>query len=193
MSNKDTDTDSLKYILEELDPAEIIEFERKMAENPDLHIEVESIRRMKSKLSHLPDLSPPRELTESILTMAANKSEGSNHIKGRFFLSAAVLILGLTTGSLLIQNPFDNSSGINSQASANFSSVVGQSNTEQTTSELKPWVDRQNILHLQGFENSSNASVVFELNNSFDKLKPVGRLPSQQTFNRSLQLTGSNR
>jgi len=52
------DTNSIKYILEEMDPAEEIEFERRMSSNPDLRIEVESIRRMKGKLNSLPELSP---------------------------------------------------------------------------------------------------------------------------------------
>ena len=188
------DTKSIKYILEEMDPAERIEFERYITQNPDLQIEVESIRRMKSKLNTLPDISPPAHLTDSILSMAAAESKKKHGIRKRYFLSAAVVILGLTTGSLMIQNIFEGERNT-SQSSASMS-AVGNSAAEQVqplASELKPWVDRQNVLRLSGFETGSNSDFVNDAGNSFEKLKPIGRFPNQQPFNRSLQLTGSNR
>lgn len=187
------DTNSIKYILEEMDPAEIVEFERNMASNPDLRIEVESIRRMKNKLEALPDLSPPPHLTHSLLSMAADESKKKHGGRSRYFLSAAVVILGLTTGSLMIQNSFENDEN-SSQASTSLPSLGNSAQQEQSfTSGLKPWVDRQNVLHLNGFETGANSSFMNEVGNSFEKLKPVGRFPNQQPLHRSLQLTGSNR
>lgn len=188
------DTKSIKYILEEMDPAEMVEFERNLTHNPDLRIEVESIRRMKKKLNDLPDLSPPSSLTDSILSLAAVESNKKHKLRSRYILSAAVVILGLTTGSFMIHNVFIEEGNV-SHSSASISNM-GNISAEQElpmASELKPWVDRQDVLHLSGFESGLNSGVVNDVANSFEKLKPVGRFPSQQPFNRSLQLTGSNR
>lgn len=188
------DTNSLKYILEEMDPAEKVEFEREMATNPDLRIEVESIRRMKKKLSTLPDLSPPKHLTDAILSYAAGQSSKKQGTRSGYFLSAAVVILGLTTGSLILNNPFDDT-GTGFNASEAFPSY-GHELTQQAESrpaDLKPWVDRKDVLHLSGFESVSNPIMLNDSENSFNKLKPVGRYPDFQPFSRSVQLTGSNR
>jgi anti-sigma factor RsiW len=190
------DTDCVKYILEEMDPAEKIEFERKMASNPDLRIEVESIRRMNSKIRELPDFTPPKELTNSILAIAeeqANQRQGGR--KG-YFLSAAVVILGLTTGSLLLQNNIE-FTGSSSNAAAGFQSAGNQliqsSDRSPAGVDLQPWIDRQNVLRLSGFESGSELFIQKEAARSFEKLRPVGRYPDFQPLNRSVQLTNSNR
>ena len=194
----DKDTNSIKYILEEMDPAEKIEFEREMKENPDLHIEVESIRRMKNKLSQLPKLTPPKEVTSSVLNMAAQQTVERTSSKSRYFLSAAVVILGITTGSFMMENPFQTEAG-NSNRAASGLFLNQQSYTDQNISassegkQLKPWVDRKDILHLNGFDNNVLPVNTLDSDSRFDKLRPVERMPSQQTIRRSLQLTGSNR
>lgn len=190
------DTDCVKYILEEMDPAEKVEFERKMASDPDLRIEVESIRRMNSKIRELPDFSPPQELTNTILSIAeAQASQRQGGRKG-YFLSAAVVILGLTTGSLLLQTNFE-FTGPSSNAAAGFQPAGNQlsqtSEKHPAGVELQPWIDRQNVLKLNGFDASSDLFMQQEAARSFDKLRPVGRYPDFQPFNRSVQLTGSNR
>lgn len=187
------DTNSIKYILEEMDPAEEVEFERKMASNPDLHIEVESIRRMKNKLNALPVLSPPRQLTDSILSHASGRSNKNQSFRSGYFLSAAVVILGLTTGSLIINNSFE-SDGSTFNTSTAFPSYGNELIQEDDikSSDLKPWVDRQDVLHLSGFESVSNPIMLNEAGNSFNKLRPVGKNPDLQPFSRSVQLTGNN-
>ncbi len=177
-----------------MDPAEKIEFERNMATNPDLRIEVESIRRMKKKLNSLPDLSPPKHITDSILSYAAGQSNKKSGMRSGYFLSAAVVIIGLTTGSLILNNPFDESLPA-SNASSAFPSygheLIQQS--ENRPADLKPWIDRENVLHLSGFESVSNAALGNESENRFNKLRPIGRYPDLAPFSRSVQLTGSNR
>lgn len=188
------DTNSIKYVLEEMDPAEEVEFERKMESNPDLRIEVESIRRIKSKLNTLPDISPPKYLTDSVLEFAAVQSNKKQIFRPGYFLSAAVVILGLTTGSLIFNNSFEEN-GTASSASTAFSSY-GNESTQQNISrstDLKPWVDRQDVLHLSGSESVSNPTMLNEVGNRFNKLRPVGNSPDFQPFNRSIQLTGNNR
>lgn len=190
------DTNSIKYILEEMDPAEMVEFERQMASDPDLRIEVETIRRMNGKLNALPDLKPPKHVTDSILSLSAEQSGKSKGFKSGYFLSAAVVILGLTTGSLILQSSFNDGGSDGNSSASLFSSGAVINKTEVTqNANLKPWVDRQDVLRLNGFESVSNSSPIQSnrSGNSFNKLKPVGKFPDLHPYNRSLQLTGSNR
>lgn len=192
MSNKDTK--SIKYVLSEMDPAEKIEFEREMECDPDLLIEVESIKRMRKRLEQLPDFTPPNELSESLLSLAAEEStkDGSSNL--RFFLTAAVLLLGLTTGSLFIDNPFE-ADGVNYEASINLSTpTVGgiESNHYSRNENLSPWIDRNNILKLSGFDSGNYNSRSWELNDNHTKLRPSDNSFYRNTVSRSLHLTGSN-
>lgn len=190
-----SDTKSIKYVLKEMDPAEQVEFEREMMQNPDLRIEVESIRRMNNKISDLPELTPPVELTSSVLDFASSQGNKKNIGSGKaYFLSAAVLILGLTTGSLIIQQPFE--SADKSVGEASFSAQVSSQELErprQNSIGLKPWTDRNNILHLSGFEGGDNSMPDSELVRSLNKLRPAGNSPGFNSFQRSIQLTNSNR
>ena len=188
------DTNSIKYILEEMDPAEKVEFERVMASNPDLRIEVECIRRMNSKLDNLPDLAPPKHLTNSILSVAADQAKRKQSFKSGYFLSAAVVILGLTTGSLILQGSFDesNDSGIEAATFSSFGSGMTQNETTRSVN-IQPWVDRQDVLRLNGYESQSSPTLINEAGNSMNKLRPVGEYPALEPFGRSVQLTGNNR
>jgi len=194
MSKKDTK--SIKYVLNEMDPAEKIEFEREMRRDPDLLIEVESIKRMQFRLDQLPEFTPPRELSESLLSFAAEESmrtkEGGNNM--RFFLAAALILFGLTTGSLFLENPFE-SDNTNYQASINLSSpAINGLDINRITSndKLSPWVDRNNILKLSGFDAGSFNYQSWELNENQSKLRPADNTLYRNTVTRSLHLTGSN-
>lgn len=188
------DTNSIKYILEEMDPAEKLEFERELDSDPDLRIEVESIRRMNGKLKELPSLAPPEQLTNAILSLAAKQSDKTRGSRSGYFLSAAVVILGLTTGALILQNSAEErtSAGTNNASFSSYGTSASQT-VETRSPDLQPWVDRQDVLRLTGFESPSNPIRLREVGSSYDKLRPVGNYPGLQPFNRSLQLTGSNR
>ncbi len=190
MSKKDTK--SIKYVLNEMDPAEEVEFEREMEYDPDLLIEVESIKRMQKRLEQLPHLSPPEALSESLLSLAAEEStkEGNNNL--RFFLTAAVLLFGLTTGSLFFENPFE-SDGSNYQASINLYSptVAVESNQHSGKENLSPWIDRNNILKLNSLDTGNYNTRPWEVNDNHSKLRPSNHSLYQNTVTRSLHLTGS--
>lgn len=190
------DTKSIKYVLNEMDPAEKIEFERDMNRDPDLLIEVESIKRMQYRLEQLPEFTPPRELSESLLSFAAEESmrtkDGGKNI--RFFLAAAVVLFGLTTGSLFLDNPFGTDNA-NYQATINLSSpAINVLDSNQITGKDKssPWIDRNNVLKLSGFEGNFN-SHSGELNENQSKLRPADNTLYHNSVTRSLHLTGSNR
>lgn len=188
------DTKSIKYILDELDPAEKIEFERELEQDADLLIEVESIKRMQNKLNKLPLLSPPHNISESVLNCAASKNFRSDEKNVRFYLSAAVLLFSLTAGSLMLDNPFQND-GNTSNASVQFSSpaVIDNSAGKSIPSSTTPWVDRNNVLKLGGFDSGNLHSRVPDFNDNSTKLRPADDIFYRGSVNRSLQLTGNNR
>jgi len=192
MSKKDTK--SIKYILDELDPAEKIEFERELKNDPDLIIEVESIRRMQNKIEYLPEFQPPAELSESILNLAAERSSKSSGSNYRLFLSAAILLFGLTTGTLLIENPFS-SDNSHSQASMHLNSSVLESNYQNPAvlnRSHSPWVDRNEVLRIGAMESGTHQSRLSEMSESANKLRPAENSFYREPVTRSLQLTGSN-
>lgn len=187
------DTKSIKYILDELDPAEKIEFERELKQNPDLLIEVESIKRMQRRLSKLPTLVPPPNISDSVLTFAANKSSRSNRNPLHFYISAAILLLGLTAGSFLLENPFETEENP-ANASVQFSSpAMMQSGESQSASTATtPWVDRNNVLKLGGFDSGNLNTRVTDFNYNNMKLRSADNLFNRESSNHSLQLTGNN-
>jgi len=189
------DTESIKYILDEMDPAEKLEFERVLQTNPDLLIEVESIKRMEKKLRDLPELSPPGSLTNTVLLLAASESRKNHSRNFKFYLSAAVMIFGLTAGSMLMDNPFKSDSD-QVQASVGLTAsptVDATENNRSSVNELQPWVDRNNVLHLGGFESGGSFYGTQDFTNSYQRLRPAGNQDHSQSSNRALHLTGSNR
>lgn len=188
------DTKSIKYILNELDPAEKVEFERELNANPDLIIEVESIRRMQNKIEDLPEISPPAELSDSIIKLAAEHSAKQSKSNFRLYLSAAVLLFGLTTGSLLMDNPFS-SDEAQSQASMQLNHSVIESEPEQIApnhTAHSPWVDRNDVLRLGVLDNGLNQSRLSDMNESLNRLRPAENTFQRESVTRSLQLTGSS-
>jgi len=188
------DTKSIKYILDEMDPAEKVEFEREIKCDPDLLIEVESIKRMQNKVTQLPTFAPPQNISESILTYAANRSSRSDEKTFRFYISAAVLVLGLTAGSILMENPFE-TEGNPANASVQFSSPAPayHSNSQSTSTNTTPWVDRNNILKLGGSDSGNFNRRATDFNDNSLKLRPADDLFLRESSNHSLQLTGNNR
>lgn len=66
----------LKYVLNELDPSEIMLVERAMAEDDDTLIEVESMRATLRRLNRLPEYIPPASVQQQILEQAKEHAEG---------------------------------------------------------------------------------------------------------------------
>lgn len=189
---KRQDTKGIKYILDEMDPSERVEFERAIRDDSDLLIEVESFKRVHNKLSKLPEFEPPKSLTNAILAKATQRSSEQSGKQFKYWVSAAAIVFGLSASALLVENPFQ-TDGEASQASVNIPSSVHE--TQQNRQEKagsQPWVDRNNVLHFSDFESNSLRSQNFEFRNSLKKLKPAERSGSNSFYNHQLQLTGSN-
>lgn len=197
MSNRDTDC--IKYVLDEMDPSERLEFERKLENDSDLLIEVESIRRIKQKLQNLPMVDPPRELTGSILLKAESltKKNWNDRFHLKISMVAAVLALSVSTGILLTGETenTDIPPQENRQATIQSNLQVGQNFAEQQRPEverIQPWVDKNDILHF-GSQTVGSNYVNFDsaLQESYRKLSPVQHSSPGRFIDRGLHLTGS--
>lgn len=190
MSNRDTDC--IKYVLNEMDPTERIEFERRMEKDSDILIEVESIRRIKNKLNSLPLLNPPKELTHSIYQKSGEFSTRSkNRSRNKKLSLAAVVLVMSLSGSILFLGESDDFYEQFDHATIQ-SSPLQQSTVTKTNNRIQPWVDNNEIIHFTGDSGNSR----FTLDNSalqdnYPKLQPVNNPSVKQYFHRNLHLTGS--
>lgn len=187
-----SDTDCIKYVLDEMDPAERVEYERKVKESNDLLIEVESLRCVQKKIQDLPLLSPPENLTNSVLQKAEKNYVGNHYIgSATLAIAAVVLVIGLAGSTLLMPDslaPFGNS--LESQASISAGQLI---ETERTAeNRVSPWVDKnQNIYFMGRAANTEATSFESELQKSYSKLRAVNRSDNSQYIQNHLQLTGS--
>jgi len=153
----------IKYLMNELDPAEIVLVEKKMESDPNFLIEVECMRRTLKRLDKLPTMSPSDALVDQICTKAVEYNESVKPVPlvnrifqdARYASAAAILIIGVSAGSWFIFNSTtgqaENVSGYqfqNSTAPANVN--------EQAENDVSPWVDHNNVLSIQAVNSNGN-------------------------------------
>lgn len=95
----------LKYVLNELDPSEIMLVERAMAEDDDILIEVESMRATLRKLNRLPEYAPPEDLQQQILEHAREHAEyrySASRMINLFSLPASTTYTAAALAAVLI-------------------------------------------------------------------------------------------
>ncbi|WP_069130849.1 anti-sigma factor [Rhodohalobacter halophilus] len=186
-------TDSISYLYNEMDPSEQVEFERLLEKNENLLIEVESLRNVSSKLEKLPELSAPQGVIQSVCEEASHKTASSKRMvkKPIYFATAALLTIGFMAGALIYES--NESTGNVGAAvigsSGSTESVQNQVHTPQNSSrEITPWVDRNDVLHFSGLDNERSDSL---LQNSYQRLTRVNNPSQNSIYQRNLQLTGS--
>lgn len=187
-------TDSIAYIYNEMDPAEEVEFERKIRDNENILIEVESLKSLKEKLNQLPLLSPPEDVVDSICKAASDGKTKKNRFP-IYSTVAAVLVVGLTSGFLLLgeNGSNDNNRGINQAAIGSTSSLQQQSISNSDNIDLKPWVDRNEVLHFSDrVLNPDNPTFDTVFKNSYQKLTPVSDPIQSRRYQQNLHLTGNS-
>ncbi|PKD45065.1 anti-sigma factor family protein [Rhodohalobacter barkolensis] len=183
-------TDSVAYLFNEMDPSEQVEFERKLRENENLLIEVESLRNIRNKFEELPKISAPDRVIQSICERASEQSTSTSITRKKpfYFAAAALLSIGFMAGALVMDS--DNSTG--DAGAASFGSVGSATGTVQSEGnldrEISPWVDRNDILHFSGIEQESSDSL---LKDSYQRLTPVNNRLENSVYQRNLHLTGS--
>ena len=180
------DEGCIRYLMQEMDPAEEIEFEREMLKNQDLLIEVESLRRTDKKLGKLPLINPPNVVLEQIKQNAVRiQKEKTQRSKTLFFnftralasVAAVFMILSITLyyyTNLKI-------------------TLIDKTSTIQATknSIVLPWVDKNEIIKFAGTEYRSVPTDEFdeEINHSFNKLKLVDNKTGFTSNNKKIILT----
>ncbi|MFW6347451.1 MAG: anti-sigma factor family protein [Cyclonatronaceae bacterium] len=136
----------LKYVLNELDPSEIMLVERAMAEDDDTLIEVESMRATLRKLERLPEHEPPKHVQQKILQQAREHADyryHSSRVIKLFSLPAsasytaaalaAVLIISLSYGVYQYSAEFQQSSTAAPDAAGEIFTPAGVSQTNTAT------------------------------------------------------------
>ena len=144
----------IKYVMNELDPSEIHMIQREMDEDEDLLIEIECLSRTWGKIKKLPEVEPPPDISEAVVQQANRHYELSrNHYWDSSFsntslmASAAAVIFGLTIG---IANFYPQLIGFTSTGE-------GGDNVASMEEQIEPWVDNNNILHLNANEAGFSA------------------------------------
>lgn len=144
----------LKYVLNELDPSEVIVVEKMMTEDENVLIDIESMRRTLSRIDNMPRISPPLHVQQSILKQAAEFARNGNgsvplfSLQNRMFswAAAAVVVLGLG----LVSYNISFAPGSDGAEATGQSEVATQSEAETSVEGINPWVDRSEILRLTG-------------------------------------------
>ncbi|SMO86052.1 hypothetical protein [Gracilimonas mengyeensis] len=178
---------AIRYLMKEMDPSEVMEFEKKIREDEDLLIEVESLRATQRKLSGLPKKNPPKHITKKIASEAkqlqSQKVRKSKTITllAKRGVAAAVLLAAFYGGFQY----YEGTSG-----SATSQEAVPASAT--TAGSVTPWVDRNEVLRFNGTETTeASAEMQQELNRSFEKLQLVNDPGSVNGTGSGILLTGS--
>ncbi len=183
----------IKYVMNELDPSEVYMIRREMEDNEDLLIEIECLSRVWGKIKSLPEVEPPAHVCEAVVESANRHYEESRKSflsVGSFnnttiMASAAAVIFSLSIG---IANFYPQLIGF----------PAGGNHTEGAAAleeQIEPWVDNNDVLHLNTSEAGLSASVldsltrsgmhnliIFDSNNSLQTPASSGfRLTNQNT------------
>lgn len=188
----------IKYLMDELDPSEKVLVEKKMREDPNILIEIESLRCTLKKLDNLPVYDPPAKVTQALVDLARDNNNntavtpipllGNMAHNVRYWGAAAVLVLSVSVGSYFIFSNESQSVKMNAQTNTAMSSPAVQGS--QT---VKPWVDRNNIIYITPTNSSQVASVNTDtaLSGSMKNLKPLKNPILNQDQTLDLHLAGS--
>jgi 23S rRNA maturation mini-RNase III len=172
----------IKYLMNELDPSERILVEKKMREDPNILIEIESLRCTLQKLDALPYEDPPEHITENIMNIARERqasrtrpipllnSFGSN---ARYWGAAAAIVLSFSVGTYFLFNNSTQTVNVNMPEKTEVSAKQQAS----SKSVIQPWIDHNNILYIQA-NNTSGTQTASSMTDtvfmkSMKKLRPL--------------------
>lgn len=190
----------IKYLMNELDPAEIVLVEKKMGSDPNFLIEVECMRRTLKRLDKLPVMSPSDEVVDQVCAKAVEyrKSVAPVPLVNRIFQdaryasAAAILIIGVSAGSWFVFN--SSSSQTNSVQNYQFQNTtapISGTSGQQADNEVNPWVDHNNILNIQSLNsngNTPNAVADSSILKSLHKLRALNNSVGSSTTSPEIEL-----
>lgn len=173
---------AIRYLMKEMDPSEKMEFEKKMREDEDLLIEVESLRATNRKLSGLPHKAPPADVTSAITEKAkeVQSKRKSGTINIAFLMKrgiAAAILLGAFTGGYMYYSGYSSP----------------QVSPVSDTENVEPWVDRNEVLRFSGEQQVGQSSPFdSDLDRSYEKLQLVNDPTGTNSSGNGILLTGSS-
>ncbi len=180
------DEDCIRYLMREMDPSEVIEFEREMLSNQDLLIEVESLRSTYNKVKKLPLKETPKEVLERVKALAVEeqkkKADQSFKLIGWFGKSVAAIacIILLVSSGIYFFTP-------DSAADKSPANLV------QSATPVQPWVDRNEIITVTDRMDENRALLIGEeYEKSFEKLIPVNNSEEYRSPRQGVLLTRSS-
>lgn len=184
------ENNAIRYLMKEMDPSEEMEFEKQMREDENLLIEVESLRATNRRLSGLPLINPPKQLTQKIAneakqlqTSKLNKSKKIPFLLKRG-IAAAFLLAAFSGGYFYLWD----SPAVTETAKA---AGAGAVNTEEV---IEPWVDRNDVLKFpENIQSVGSSALEAEFSKSYNKLQLVNDPQSGNTGSKGIMLTGSSK
>jgi len=187
----------IRYLMKEMDPSEELLFEKKMMEDENLLIEVESLRKVNQRLSGLPEMEPPKGVSQNIISKASDYHlQKKSKQRIIYFSAAATIFVVFVAGAFLILEENSAAAGDShtSQATLGSASNPGfELKLESSSNGLTPWVDNNEELHFEDRFNADRAAAFDSImNNSFQRLQPIQDRERRNDRARGLHLTGSS-
>ncbi|MEX2585416.1 MAG: hypothetical protein WD315_03420 [Balneolaceae bacterium] len=190
------ENDSIRYLMKEMDPSEELLFEKRMEEDEDLLIEVESLRRVVHRLSDLPEMDPPRHLSRNLVLQAsAHLNRRKRRTQAMYLSAAASVLVAFLAGALLFQDSSTTGGfeAVEPSRAKNALPII-KTETQSDSGDLAPWVDHEQDLHfMDRYSADQTESYDSLLHHSYQRLRPVrGATGQQQDRLRGLHLTGQS-
>lgn len=179
----------IRYAMDELDPSERVVVENAMQQDENLLIEVESIKSTYSRCrTSLPTLQAPQHLMDAVLNTAKEHSEANTRKAPVRYLVFRRISYAAAATVLL-------SAGVSWYYATGTSELVPVESTELRVAPVElqtpanaPWIDNQNILHLN---TAGFGSVATTPDSTPTRLRPVEEVTGSSRPARQLQLTGT--
>lgn len=183
------ENNSIRYLMKEMDPSEVLEFEKWMRSDNDLLIEVESLRATQRKTTQLPLKNPPESLIQNIVHEATQiqKSRIDNSKKVYKYVRkgiAAAILLSAITGAFYFYSAEDYSPN---EIMPVANETMLQSGDKQS---ITPWVDRNEVLRYASETPAATESFDTERLKSLEKLQLINNQISGRDIP-GIHLTGS--
>ncbi len=191
----------IKYVFDELDPSEITLVEQAMIHDQNLLIEVESLKSTWKKIRNLPELTPPSNISETIIDQAIDYSSqqqffGNSWRNPGLLATAAIVLFSLliSTAYLLPSDTINGNQSDDSRSAAAVGTHTPAITKSQESNQdmLRVWNGHNNLVYIGKRDTADDASHA-------DSLQGRGVLPVQSETSpmilspafRDFQLTGN--
>lgn len=185
MLNKDDGC--IRYLMQEMDPAEVIEFEREMLNDENLLIEVESLRKTYKKFGKLPLYSPPKTLIDQVVQKAISEQQKRTGATKFIYLKSSKAVASISAIIILSVGTFFYGNFINKNTD-----TISNLNVLQPK-EIQPWMDKNEEIQFVGTTQQQQAPSSLDkiVERSFKKLRLVNSDTGFSNPNQTVILTST--